>query len=260
MSMKPIKTFTADSLPVRVYATESDMASDVAQTVHDYLVETINQKGQAAAILATGNSQIQFLRNLADLGGIDWSKMTLFHMDEYLGVDENHPACFRRYMRERVENQVNPKIFHYLGGDASEPIAECERYEALLKDQAIDLCCMGVGENGHIAFNDPPVANFNDDRLVKIVELDVACRMQQVNEGHFPDLESVPKYALTLTVPALCSAKKIICVAPESRKSKPVKALVEGPISTNCPASYLRTQSQATLYVDTDSTKLLEKY
>ena len=132
MSMKPIKTFTADSLPVRVYATESDMASDVAQTVHDYLVETINQKGQAAAILATGNSQIQFLRNLADLGGIDWSKMTLFHMDEYLGVDENHPACFRRYMRERVENQVNPKIFHYLGGDASEPIAECERYEALL--------------------------------------------------------------------------------------------------------------------------------
>jgi len=260
MSAQPVKTFTADSLPVRVYSTEADMASDVAQTVHDYLVETIERQGEAAAILATGNSQIQFLRNLVDLGGIDWSKMTLFHMDEYLGVDENHSACFRLYMRERVESQVNPKVFHYLGGDAPEPISECERYEALLKAQPIDLCCMGVGENGHIAFNDPPVANFEDERLVKIVELDVACRMQQVNEGHFPDLEAVPKYALTLTIPALCSAKKVICVAPETRKSKPVKALIEGPISTDCPASFLRTQSQATLYVDTNSTSLLEKY
>ena len=170
MSAKPVKTFTADSLPVRIYATEADMASDVAQTVHDYLVEIIKRQGDATAILATGNSQIQFLRNLVDLGGIDWSKMTLFHMDEYLGIDENHSACFRRYMRERVESQVNPKVFHYLGGDAPEPIAECERYEALLKAQPIDLCCMGVGENGHIAFNDPPVANFEDERLVKIVQ------------------------------------------------------------------------------------------
>ena len=257
---QPIKIFTADSLPVRVYASEADMAADVAQTVHGYLVETIASQGEAAAILATGNSQIQFLKTLVKLGGIDWSKMTLFHMDEYLGVDENHSACFRRYMRERVESQVNPKVFHYLGGDAPEPIAECERYEALLKAQPIDLCCMGVGENGHIAFNDPPVADFEDERLVKIVELDVACRMQQVNEGHFPDLEAVPKYALTLTVPALCSAKKVVCVAPESRKAKAVQAMLEGPVSTNCPASFLRTQSQAALFVDADSTSLLEKF
>ena len=114
------------------------------------------------------------------LGGIDWSKMTLFHMDEYLGVDENHSACFRRYMRERVESKVNPKAFHYLRGDAAEPIAECERYEALLKAQPIDLCCMGVGENGHIAFNDPPVANFEDERLVKIVALGLACQVHKV--------------------------------------------------------------------------------
>jgi len=255
---EPIKIFKADSLPVRVYATESDMATDVARTVHDYLVETIANQGEAAAILATGNSQIQFLGKLVDLGGIDWSRMTLFHMDEYLGIDENHSAAFRRYMRERVESKVNPKAFHYLGGDAPEPIAECERYEALLKTQAIDLCCMGVGENGHIAFNDPPVANFEDKRLVKIVELDVACRMQQVNEGHFPDLEAVPKYALTLTVPALCTAKKVVCVAPETRKAKAVQALIEGPVSTDCPASFLRTQSQATLYLDVDSTSLLK--
>ena len=257
--INPIKTFNADSLPVRIYASESEMATDVAQSVHNYLVETIAKQGQVAAILATGNSQIQFLKKLVDLGGIDWSRMTLFHMDEYLGIDENHSACFRRYMRERVENKVNPKVFHYLGGDAPEPIAECERYEALLKAQPIDLCCMGVGENGHIAFNDPPVANFEDERLVKIVELDVACRMQQVNEGHFPDLGAVPKYALTLTVPALCSAKKVVCVAPETRKAKAVQALLEGPVSTNCPASFLRTQSHATLYLDTDSTSLLER-
>ena len=256
--IQPVKTFNVDSLPVRIYASESEMAADVAQSVHNYLVETISNQGQAAAILATGNSQIQFLERLVDLGGIDWSRMTLFHMDEYLGIDENHSAGFRRYMRERVENKTNPNVFHYLGGDAPEPIAECERYEALLKAQPIDLCCMGVGENGHIAFNDPPVANFEDKRLVKIVELDVACRMQQVNEGHFPDLEAVPKYALTLTVPALCSAKKVVCVAPETRKAKAVQSMLEGPVNTSCPASFLRTQSQATLYLDTDSTSLLE--
>ena len=257
---QPIKTFTADSLSVRIYASEADMATDVAHTVHDYLVNTLAAKGEAAAILATGNSQIKFLKMLVELGGIDWSNMTLFHMDEYLGVDKNHSACFRRYMRERVESQVNPKVFHYLGGDAPEPIAECERYEALLKAQPIDLCCMGVGENGHIAFNDPPVANFEDERLVKIVELDVACRMQQVNEGHFPDLEAVPKYALTLTVPALCSAKKVVCVAPEARKAEAVKAMLEGPVSTDCPASFLRTQSLAGVYVDSDSTRLLDSF
>jgi glucosamine-6-phosphate deaminase len=257
-TIQPTKTFTTDSLPVRIYASESDMATDVAKTVHDYLVQTIAAQGEASAILATGNSQIQFLHTLVELGGIDWGKMTLFHMDEYLGVDENHSACFRRYMRERVESKVNPKVFHYLGGDAPEPIAECERYELLLKAQQIDICCMGVGENGHIAFNDPPVANFEDERLVKIVELDVACRMQQVNESHFPDLEAVPKYALTLTIPALCSAKKVVCVAPEQRKADAVKAMLEGPVSTACPASFLRTQSQATLFLDTDSTSKLE--
>ena len=257
---QPIKAFDVDSLAVRVYASEADMAAVVAQTVHDYLVEALATQDEAAAILATGNSQIQFLQTLVELGGIDWGRMTLFHMDEYLGVDENHSACFRRYMRERVESQVKPKVFHYLGGDAPEPIAECERYEALLNAQPIDLCCMGVGENGHIAFNDPPVANFEDERLVKIVELDVACRMQQVNEGHFPDLEAVPKYALTLTVPALCAAKKVVCVAPEARKAEAVKAMLEGPVSTDCPASFLRTQSQAVLFVDTDSTRLLESF
>jgi glucosamine-6-phosphate deaminase len=224
---------------------------------HDHLTEVLARQGQAAVILATGNSQIQFLGDLVDLGGIDWSRITLFHMDEYLGLDAHHTASFRRYLKERVESRVKPKVFHYLVGDALEPIKECERYSRLLASQSIDLCCMGVGENGHIAFNDPPVADLNDPLRVKIVQLDYACRMQQVGEGHFPSLEAVPQYALTLTISALCSARKIICISPEKRKAKAVKALLEGPIGSACPASALRLQPQATLLLDEDSAALL---
>src|SRR5205085_10591122 len=137
-----------------------------------------------------------FLKRVISLGELDWSALTLFHMDEYLGISKDHAASFRRYMRERVESLIHPRAFHYLEGDALEPIAECDRYAALLKVQPIDLCCLGIGENGHLAFNDPSVANFEDARAVKIVQLDHACQMQQVNEGHFPNLQSVPPYAL----------------------------------------------------------------
>lgn len=139
-----------------------------------------------------------------------------------------------------------------------EPLAECERYTWLLKAQPIDLCCLGIGENGHIAFNDPPVANFDDPHSVKIVKLDHDCRQQQVGEGHFPSMDSVPQYALTLTIPMLCSAKRMLCIAPEKRKAKAVKEALEGPITTACPASFLRKQSHATLFLDPDSSALLK--
>ncbi len=252
-----VRTFQVDSLPVRVYENRQALGKDAARMAHEHLTSTLKRKGHAAVILATGNSQIQFLDDLVKLGGIDWSAITLFHMDEYLGIDGNHTASFRRYMRERVESRVRPKHFHYLEGDAAEPIKECERYSALLAAQPIDLCCLGVGENGHIAFNDPPVADLNDSRLVKIVLLDRACRMQQVGEGHFPSLEAVPQYALTLTIPALCSATKIICISPEKRKAVAVKAMLQGPIGSACPASALRRQPQATLLLDQDSAALL---
>lgn len=250
---QPVQTFTVDSLPVRVYATQDDMSAAVAAEVQQYLQQVIARQGSAAAILATGNSQIQFLSRLVALGGVDWSKVTLFHMDEYLGIDGNHKASFRRYMRERVESLVKPRAFHYLDGEAEQPLDEIARYTALLKAQPIDLCCLGIGENGHIAFNDPPVARFDDPHTVKLVKLDHACKMQQVKEGHFPSLEAVPPYALTLTVPALCTAKKMMCVAPESRKIEAVRGTVRGPISTACPASFLRTQPQCTLFLDRDS-------
>ncbi len=250
---QPVQSFHVDSLPVHVYETQSDMSEAVAGQVQKIFIDAIARQGSAAAILATGNSQIQFLARLIALGGVDWSKVTLFHMDEYLGISGDHKASFRRYMRERVESMVKPRIFHYLGGDADQPLDEIARYTALLKAQPIDLCCLGVGENGHIAFNDPPVARFDDPHTVKLVKLDDACKMQQVKEGHFPSLESVPPYALTLTVPALCAAKRMMCVAPEARKADAMRAALRGPVSTACPASFLRTQAQCTLFLDRDS-------
>jgi glucosamine-6-phosphate deaminase len=252
-----IREFQVDSLPVRVYATRSDLAADAALETQGYLKAVLSRQPFASAILATGNSQVDFLKRLVDLGGVDWSRITLFHMDEYLGLPAEHSASFRRYMRERVESLLKPRAFHYLVGDAPEPIQECDRYSALLQAQVIDLCCLGVGENGHLAFNDPPVANFEDPRSVKIVQLDLACRQQQVGEGHFPDVNTMPQYALTLTIPMLCSAKKMICIAPEKRKAAAVRQALTGPVSTACPASILRRQSQAVLLLDEDSAGML---
>jgi len=242
---------------VRVYATHNDLAADAAREVKAFLVDCIAQRGSASAILATGNSQIQFLEALIKLGGVDWSKITLFHMDEYLGIDANHKGSFRRYMRERVESRVKPKVFHYIAGDADQPLNECSRYADLLQAQEIDLCCLGIGENGHIAFNDPHVAEFDDPWAVKLVSLDLKCRQQQVNEGHFPSVDRMPQFAYTLTIPTLCAVRKMVCISPEKRKAQAVHNTLRDTVSTNCPASYLRTQGQAVLLLDGDSASLL---
>ncbi len=254
---QPLKTFQVDALPVRVYRTMDELSETVALEVRDHLRECLATQGAAAAILATGNSQIAFLARLVALGGVDWSRVTLFHMDEYLGLPATHKASFRKYMRERVESLVKPRQFHYLDGDCDLPLDEVARYTALLKAQPLDLCCLGIGENGHIAFNDPPVARFDDAHLVKLVKLDDACKRQQVKEGHFESMEAVPPYAFTLTVPALCLARKLMCVAPETRKAQAVRDALRGPIATSCPASFLRTQPQCTMFLDPDSAALL---
>lgn len=255
--MTNVRQFVVDALPVKVFGSRADLAEFAADEVHRYLHDTLAAQGKAAAILATGNSQIDFLQRLISRPGIDWSRVTLFHMDEYLGISGDHKASFRRYMRERVASLVKPGAFHFIEGDAPLPLDEIERYSKLLEAQPIDLCCMGIGENGHIAFNDPPVADFRDKHLVKLVKLDDECKMQQVREGHFPSLEAVNPYAFTLTIPALFKAKKIICIAPETRKAKAVKAALHGGISHACPASALRTQNQAMLLLDNDSAALL---
>jgi glucosamine-6-phosphate deaminase len=253
----PTQTFQVDSLSVNLYNGEAELAHDVAQLVQNYLQDALSRQGTATVILATGNSQIKFLEALINLGGVDWSKVTLFHLDEYLGIDANHSASFRRYLQERVENLVKPKQFHYIEGDALQPLAECERYSKLLQAQPIDLCCLGLGENGHLAFNEPSVADFNDTQSVKLVKLDKSTRLYQVDGGHFPFLEAVPQYAFTLTISMICSAKKILCLAPGKRKASAVKEMLQRAIVQSYPASILRTQAQATLFLDSDSASLL---
>ncbi|NDJ25069.1 glucosamine-6-phosphate deaminase [Nostoc sp. B(2019)] len=249
--------FRVDDLLVQIYNSEVEMAQNVAEIAQKYLQDVLTQQDTAAVLLATGNSQLKFLDALTALDGVDWSRITLFHLDEYLGITAEHTASFRRYMQERVEKQVNPKKFHYIEGDTLQPVAECDRYTKLLQAQPIDLCCLGIGENGHLAFNDPSVANFQDPYSVKLVKLDTVNRQQQVSTGHFPNLETVPQYAFTLTIPMICSAKKILCLAPEKRKARMVKEILQRSISTDYPASILRQQPQATLFLDVNSASLL---
>lgn len=257
----PIKTFQQDQLKVRVYSTVADLAYDAAEAAATILQKALDERGEASVIFATANSQVEFLKQLIAGQGtrwnIDFSKVTMFHMDEYLGLPCTHPASFRNYMMKNVEPLLKPRKFHYLEGDALEPLDAIAEYAGLLQAHAPDLCCLGIGENGHIAFNDPPVADFEDTHPIKIVKLDDACRMQQVGEGHFPNFDAVPPYALTLTIPTLCSAKHMLCIVPEQRKAQAVFDTITGPINTACPASILRQQSHCTLYLDQDSASLL---
>jgi len=221
------------------------------------LLKALESHGGARVIFAAANSQVQSLDALAALEGIDWGRVTMFHMDEYLGIAAGHPASFRRFLRERVESRMRPAQFHWICGETDLPLDECGRYAALLAAQPVDLCLLGIGENGHIAFNDPPVANFADPHAMKLVKLDEASRRQQVGEGHFPDLTAVPQYAFTLTIPALCAARRMLCIVPERRKAVATRDALRGPIDTACPASILRRQAHCTLYLDAESASLL---
>lgn len=259
MSTAPARSFTAGRLPVRIFASLPDLAAAAADDAAQVLSSAIAQRGRARAIIATGNSQDLFLEQLTRRPGIDWKKVELFHMDEYLGMPMTHRASFRKYLKERVFDRVNPAQAHYLEGDALEPLKAIRAYAAALASAPIDLCCLGIGENGHIAFNDPDVADFNDPEPIKIVKLDEKCRRQQVGEGHFPNIDAVPSYAITLTIPALCRVGRMIAVVPEKRKAVAVQGSLEGPIATSCPGSYLRQQAHCTLYLDPDSASLLKQ-
>jgi glucosamine-6-phosphate deaminase len=245
-----LRTFQVDALQVEVYRQEADLVSNLVQQTQSYLSEVVDLQGSAAAILASGASQVKLLKDLTTFGEIDWGRITLFHLDEYLGIGGTHPASFQTYMRELVEQKVAVRKFNYLAGDTLEPIAECDRYHQLLSAQSIDLCLLGIGETGHIAFNDPEVADFNDRYPVKLVKLADKSRQQQVNTGFFDRIEAVPQYALTLTLPTICQAKKICCLAMGTRKASIVKTMLTGEISPACPASILRKYAGARLYLD----------
>jgi glucosamine-6-phosphate deaminase len=246
----PFRTFQVDALQVEVYRQEADIVNSLVQSTQTYLSEVIDRQGSAAAILASGASQLKLLANLTTFGEIDWGRLTLFHLDEYLGIGGTHSASFQLFMRELVEQKVAPRQFNYLAGDTLEPIAECDRYQQLLAAQPIDLCFLGIGETGHIAFNDPEVADFNDRYPVKLVKLADKSRQQQVNTGFFDRIEAVPQYALTLTLPTICQARRICCLAMGVRKAGIVNKMLTGEIAPACPASILRKYPTATLYLD----------
>ena len=252
--------FTVDRLTVVVHPDQRSLAAAAAEQAADGLRSAVAARGTANAMFATGNSQLAFVETLTGLDGIPWSDVVAFHMDEYVGVGPDHPAGFRRWIRERIAERVHPDAVHYLDGTASDPDAECARYASLLATHPLDLCCLGIGENGHLAFNDPPVADFADRSDVKVVELDPACRAQQVGEGHFPGIEAVPTRAMTVTVPALLRARQVVAVVPEERKAVAVHAALTGPVSTGCPASALRTAPDATLHLDDRSAALLGRH
>jgi glucosamine-6-phosphate deaminase len=250
-------TRTIDRATVQVHADVAAMARAAADEALGVMQAAVASRGTANVMFATGNSQLAFVRALVhETEGVPWADTVVFHMDEYVGVGPDHPAGFQRWIRERIVEPARPRSAYYVKG-LGDAEADCRHYTELLRQHPLDLCCLGVGENGHLAFNDPPVADFADPRDVKVVELEAACRLQQVHEGHFPGLEAVPTHAITVTIPALLRAGRVLAIVPEARKAEPVAAAFNGPITTACPASALRTICHATVHLEPESARLL---
>lgn len=254
--VKPERQFTVEKMNVQVFADKQLLGKAAAEFVIQQLKDALNARGEANLIVATGNSQFEFLQAFRQEQALDWSKITVFHLDEYLGISDQHPASFRLYLQNRLFDHVPFGTVHLLNGDSDDPQAECKRYADLMSGIEIDVACIGIGENGHLAFNDPP-ADFETPELVHIVELDEACRKQQVGEGYFATVADVPSQALSLSIPAILSAKAISCVTPDQRKADAVHCALEGEITPMCPASILRTHAGCHLFLDIDSASRL---
>ena len=237
-----------------------DMARRAADAAAGKIREAIAARGEARIIVATGASQFEFLAALVAEPGIDWSKVTGFHLDEYLGLSVTHKASFRGYMRERLVSKTPQpmKAFVEVNGEAEDVGAELARLEALVRESPVDVACIGIGENGHIAFNDPP-ADFDAKAAYAVVDLDEKCRMQQVGEGWFASLDDVPRQAFSMTVPQIMSARAIVCTVPDSRKADAVAGAVDGPLTNMCPASVLRRHPDCTMFLDPPAAAKLGK-
>ncbi len=252
------KELKKDLLTVKIYQNRAEMGAAAADDIADKIREILGRKEEINMIFAAAPSQNEMLDSLTSEQGIDWNRVNAFHMDEYLGLPAEAPQGFGNFLKERLFHKLNFRSVNYLDGQSSDPEAECRRYASLLARHPADIVCLGVGENGHVAFNDPPVADFQDPRLVKPVRLDPVCRNQQVHDGCFQKLEDVPTQALTLTVPALFRGRYLFCVVPASTKAKAVRRMLEGPIEEACPASVLRRHAHAVLYLDPESSSLLD--
>ncbi|NLS54098.1 glucosamine-6-phosphate deaminase [Hafnia alvei] len=222
-------------------------ASDAAL----HLRQLLTQQQQVRIIFAAAPSQNEFLAALSQAKNIDWSRVVAFHMDEYIGLPSDSAARFSHYLKQHLFDVVCPGEVHLIPS-SGEPEQLCRDYARLLQQAPIDMVCLGIGENGHLAFNDPPVADFNDPYVMKIVELDATCRQQQVNDGCFPSLAAVPTHALTLTIPTLMAAGRLFCMVPGENKRQAIADTLHYPKSVSCPATALRTHPACTLYTDID--------
>ncbi len=256
MSPNPLQVMKYDGVTVEVYANKQEMGEAAAFRAAAACAEIMRNQAHANLVFSTGASQFMFIAALR-AAGIDWRRVYCFHLDEYVDISPQHPASFRLWLRQRVETPLQPAVFHYIEGDAPDAGAECRRYARLLADNPIDLGLVGVGENGHIAFNNPP-ADFTAADWVHVVELDMACRRQQVGEGWFASVDEVPARAVSLSVPAIMAFQRIISVIPDQRKAKAVHTALTGPISPHCPASILRIHPNATMFLDAGSASLLD--
>jgi glucosamine-6-phosphate deaminase len=254
-----VERFRAGELNVYVYASRRAAGVAAAEAVAAELIRTLDARRRAVAIFASAPSQNEFLEALTATPGIAWPNVTGFHLDEYLGMDERAPQSFRRFLIDRLISKVPLGEFHGLRGEAEDPEAECARYARLLDEHVPDFAVLGVGENGHLAFIDPPFCDFGDPAEVKVVELDEVCRNQQVNDGAFATLDEVPRRALSLTIPAVMRRPKLFAVVPGPAKRQAIRDVVEGPVATSCPASILRTHPDAHLFVDRDAAALLSR-
>lgn len=248
---------TCDRLAVSIYWTRVAMGKAAAESAANLIETVASERGVVNMIFAAAPSQNEFLESLISIPGIPWNRVVAMHMDEYVGLPADAPQRFSRYLDDHIFMKAPFGSVYHLNSTASDPGRECARYSEIMKLHPVDIICMGVGENGHIAFNDPSVADFKDPLQMKVVRLERACREQQVHDGCFCTFDDVPTHAMTLTVPAFLNALHLVCIVPGALKAQAIKAMLEGPITTKCPASILRTHPHAHLFLDIDSASLL---
>lgn len=244
-------------MQVVICETKEELGRKAAADASQAIREALDHQGRANIILATGASQFEVLGELVGCEGIDWSKVTAFHLDEYIGMPMSHPASFRKYLKERFVDQLPGPLaaFHYLDGE-NDAQAECRRVGQVLAEHPIDVALIGIGENGHLAFNDPP-ADFDTQESYLVVDLDEACRRQQLGEGWFATLDDVPRQAISMSIRQILRSKRIVCSVPDRRKATAVRGAVRGPVTPDVPASILQQHDAATIYLDRESASLI---
>jgi glucosamine-6-phosphate deaminase len=251
------KEMTSQDLKVKIYDNRSLMGAAAAAAAGHRIRELLENKAEVNIIFAAAPSQNEFLAALLQ-ENLDWSQINAFHMDEYVGLNKDASQGFGNFLKDRLFGKAPFRSVHYLNGNAEDLEQECRRYSNLLAEHPTDIVCMGIGENAHIAFNDPHVADFQDPKLVKVVDLDEECRNQQVNDGCFQAIGEVPTHALTLTVPALTKAGTIFCMVPGERKAVAVYHTINGEVTETYPSTILRNHADAILFLDQDSSKLVK--